>query len=64
MLCPICLNPALLIGRNWKGRRQWHCLDCNRTFAVRGRRRKVGLAIAAASWLWASLKCRANGGRG
>jgi transposase-like protein len=63
MLCPVCLNASLLIGHNRKGRRRWHCLDCNRTFTARDRRPRVGLAAPVAGRLWASLASRANGGR-
>ncbi len=51
MLCPICLNPASLIGRKPDGRRRWHCLECNRTFTARGRQLKTDLAADAATRL-------------
>lgn len=63
MLCPVCFNPALCVGRNRKGRRRWHCPDCNRTFIGPRRRPKVGLAVTAMSRLWASLTAQTGDGR-
>ena len=62
MLCPVCSSAARRFGRNRKGCRRWHCLDCNRTFTARGRRLKAALAAAVAGRLWASLTGRANDG--
>jgi len=64
MLCPICSNPALSLGRTRTSIRQWHCPDCNRTFTVRGRRRKravVRLARTATARLRASLGRQVGG---
>jgi transposase-like protein len=47
MMCPICLNPALRIGLNRKGRCRWACLPCNRTFTVRSQRSNLVTPDAA-----------------
>jgi transposase-like protein len=55
MLCPICSNLALPVGRTRNSIRRWHCFACNRTFTAQGRRKeraRVALArTAAASYL-------------